>query len=105
MKKYFSVTAFIFSLISIISCNNATNDSQANSSQPDSIRFKGQTLNILCWEGYADPQFTKGFEDKYGVTVAGTYFGSSDELVSKYRTAVRPVMILFRLLQMWQAIL
>lgn len=49
-------------------------------------RFKGKTLNLLTWEGYADPKFTKGFEEKYGVTVKGTYFGSSDELVAKLRS-------------------
>ncbi|MDC0741932.1 ABC transporter substrate-binding protein [Polyangium mundeleinium] len=50
-------------------------------------KFKGQTLNILAWEGYADPKFTKGFEEKYGVTVKGTYFGSSDELVAKLKSS------------------
>ena len=40
---------------------------------------KTPSLNLLVWEGYADPQFTKSFEDKYGVKVSGTYFGSSDE--------------------------
>ncbi|MDC3955076.1 ABC transporter substrate-binding protein [Polyangium jinanense] len=50
-------------------------------------KFKGQTLNILAWEGYADAKFTKGFEEKYGVTVKGTYFGSSDELVAKLKSS------------------
>lgn len=49
-------------------------------------KFKGATLNILSWEGYADEKFTKGFADKYGVSVKGTYFGSSDELVSKLQS-------------------
>lgn len=48
--------------------------------------LKGSTLNILAWEGYADASFTKEFEEKYGVTVKGTYFGSSDELVSKLQS-------------------
>ncbi|MDI3282838.1 ABC transporter substrate-binding protein [Polyangium sp. 15x6] len=50
-------------------------------------KFKGQTLNLLTWEGYADPKFTKGFEEKYGVTVKYTYFGSSDELVAKLKSS------------------
>lgn len=50
-------------------------------------KFKGQTLNLFTWEGYADPKFTKGFEDKYGVTVKGTYFGTSDELVAKLKSS------------------
>lgn len=48
-------------------------------------KFSGQSLNLLTWEGYADPKFTKGFEDKYGVKVNPTYFGSSDELVAKLK--------------------
>lgn len=53
---------------------------------PDSLKYKGQTLSILCWEGYADEKFTKPFEQKYGVTVKGVYFGSSDELIAKLTT-------------------
>jgi len=49
----------------------------------DVTALKGSALSILAWEGYADASFTKAFEEKYGVTVKGTYFGSSDELVSK----------------------
>lgn len=45
----------------------------------------GKTLNLLTWEGYADPKFVKGFEDKFGVKVTATYFGSSDELVAKLK--------------------
>jgi putative spermidine/putrescine transport system substrate-binding protein/spermidine/putrescine transport system substrate-binding protein len=50
-------------------------------------KLKGQTLNLLTWEGYADTKFTKGFEEKYGVTVKYTYFGSSDELVAKLKSS------------------
>lgn len=49
-------------------------------------KFKGKTLNLLTWEGYAEPKFIKGFEEKYGVTVKGTYFGTSDELVAKLKS-------------------
>lgn len=58
-------------------------DSKA-ASKPDS-KADGKTLNLLTWEGYADPAFVKGFEEKYGVKVTATYFGSSDELVSKLK--------------------
>jgi len=50
-------------------------------------KFKGKTLNLLTWEGYAESKFTKGFEEKYGVTVKGTYFGTSDELVAKLKSS------------------
>jgi len=43
------------------------------------------TLNLLVWEGYADPAFVRGFEEKYHCKVAASYMGSSDELVAKLR--------------------
>lgn len=80
---------FLFSLLAIpafvlFACSSEKkNDAAEVANKPDSLKYKGATLNILCWEGYADEKFTKAFADKYGVTVKGTYFGSSDELVSK----------------------
>jgi spermidine/putrescine-binding protein len=47
----------------------------------------GGTLNVLCWEGYTDAAFVKGFEEKFGATVKSTFIGSNDELVSKLRAA------------------
>jgi len=82
MKTIFSSTIFIFTILTFFSCKNSGNQ-QGQNQDADSVRFKGQTLNILCWEGYADPKFTKGFEEMYGAKVTGTYYGSDDELVSK----------------------
>src|ERR1700730_16174216 len=43
------------------------------------------TLNLLVWEGYADPSFVKAFEDQNHCKVSASYMGSSDELVAKLR--------------------
>jgi spermidine/putrescine transport system substrate-binding protein len=43
------------------------------------------TLNLLVWEGYADPSFVKAFEDQYHCKVSASYMGTSDELVAKLR--------------------
>lgn len=43
------------------------------------------TLNLLVWEGYADPSYVKAFEDQYHCKVSASYMGSSDELVAKLR--------------------
>lgn len=59
----------------------------AGKAEDPATKFKGKTLNLFTWEGYADPKFTKGFEEKYGVTVKGTYFGTSDELVAKLKAS------------------
>src|SRR6202007_3231985 len=46
---------------------------------------KSPTLNLLVWEGYADPSFVKGFEEQCKCKVSASYMGSSDELVAKRR--------------------
>jgi len=46
---------------------------------------KTPTLNLLVWEGYADPSYVKAFEDENHCKVSASYMGSSDELVAKLR--------------------
>src|SRR5450432_567187 len=46
---------------------------------------KPPTLNLLVWEGYADPSFVRDFEDENHCKVSASYMGSSDELVAKLR--------------------
>ncbi|HET7890188.1 MAG TPA: ABC transporter substrate-binding protein [Candidatus Sulfotelmatobacter sp.] len=43
------------------------------------------TLNLLVWEGYADPSFVKAFEEQNHCKVSASYMGSSDELMAKLR--------------------
>src|SRR5881394_3664595 len=46
---------------------------------------KTPTLNLLVWEGYADPSFIKSFEEQNHCKVTASYMGSSDELMAKLR--------------------
>jgi putative spermidine/putrescine transport system substrate-binding protein/spermidine/putrescine transport system substrate-binding protein len=46
---------------------------------------KTPSLNLLVWEGYADPAFVKIFEEQHHCKVSASYMGSSDELVAKLR--------------------
>ena len=46
---------------------------------------KTPTLNLLVWEGYADPSFVKAFEEQNQCKVSASYMGSSDELMAKLR--------------------
>ena len=50
---------------------------------------KTPTLNLLVWEGYADPSFVKAFEEQHHCKVSASYMGSSDELVTKLRGGQR----------------
>src|SRR2546425_1392504 len=46
---------------------------------------KTPALNLLVWEGYADPSFVKGFEEQCQCKVSASYMSTSDELVAKLR--------------------
>jgi spermidine/putrescine-binding protein len=46
---------------------------------------KTPTLNLLVWEGYADPSFVKAFEEQNHCKISVSFMGSSDELVAKLR--------------------
>ena len=46
---------------------------------------KQPALNLLVWEGYADPSYVKAFEEQCHCKVSASYMGSSDELVAKLR--------------------
>ncbi len=46
---------------------------------------KEETLSMLVWEGYADPNFVHAFEESNHCKVVASYMGSSDELVAKLR--------------------
>jgi spermidine/putrescine-binding protein len=46
---------------------------------------KTPTLNLLVWEGYADPSFVHAFEEQNHCKISASYMGSSDELVAKLR--------------------
>lgn len=66
----------------LVACSS---DEEASTSE-GKTDFKGDTLNLLTWEGYADPTIISGFEEKYGVKINPTYFGSSDELLAKLKS-------------------
>jgi spermidine/putrescine-binding protein len=50
-----------------------------------SCAHKTPTLNLLVWEGYADPVFVQAFEEQNHCKISASYMGSSDELVAKLR--------------------
>ncbi len=59
---------FPAALAFVVSCSNRT-----------------PSLNLLVWEGYADPSFIKAFEEQNHCKISASYMGSSDELMAKLR--------------------
>jgi putative spermidine/putrescine transport system substrate-binding protein len=54
----------------------------ANDPVPTSVGTGEGKLNIIAWEGYAQPQWVKPFENATGCQVNAKYAGSSNEMVS-----------------------
>ncbi|MBK5501385.1 hypothetical protein [Peribacillus sp. TH14] len=72
----------------LVACSEgglSVNEKQKSESVDAATRFKGDSLNLLTWEGYADKNIVEGFEKQYGVQVNYTYFGTTDELIAKLR--------------------
>jgi putative spermidine/putrescine transport system substrate-binding protein len=55
---------------------------QAGTAVPSSIGKTEGHLNLIAWEGYAQPQWVKPFEQATGCQVSAKYAGSSSEMVS-----------------------
>ncbi|HET7304625.1 MAG TPA: ABC transporter substrate-binding protein [Segeticoccus sp.] len=54
----------------------------ADAKLPSTIGEGEGTLNIIAWEGYAQPEWVKPFEKRTGCQVHAKYAGSSSEMVS-----------------------
>ena len=55
---------------------------QAGTAVPSSVGKTEGHLNLIAWEGYAQPQWVKPFEQATGCQVSVKYAGSSSEMVS-----------------------
>jgi spermidine/putrescine-binding protein len=85
MKKLFFSPVLLIAFSFITSCTNSSGEKATENTvnTEGASNLKGKTLNILCWEGYADAKLTKPFEEMTGATVKSTYYASSDELIAK----------------------
>jgi putative spermidine/putrescine transport system substrate-binding protein len=55
---------------------------EANSPVPSSVGKTEGHLNLIAWEGYAQPEWVKPYEAATGCQVSTKYAGSSSEMVS-----------------------
>jgi putative spermidine/putrescine transport system substrate-binding protein len=70
----------------VAACGSSDNSSSTSSgSLPTSVGKGEGQLNLIAWEGYAQPQWVKPFEQKTGCQVNAKYGGSSDEMVALMR--------------------
>ena len=69
-----------FSAVS--SASSALPTPTAHMTPPTSVGKSEGQLNLIAWEGYAQPQWVNPFEQKTGCQVHAKYAGSSGEMVS-----------------------
>jgi putative spermidine/putrescine transport system substrate-binding protein len=69
--------------IAVGACGGSS--SSTTSSLPTSIGKGEGQLNLVAWEGYAEPEWVKSFEKQTGCVVHAKYAGSSDEMVTLMR--------------------
>jgi putative spermidine/putrescine transport system substrate-binding protein len=66
-------------------CACGSSSGPATGSLPTTIGKGEGQLNLVAWEGYAQPQWVKPFEAQTGCVVHAKYAGSSDEMVTLMR--------------------
>jgi putative spermidine/putrescine transport system substrate-binding protein len=68
-----------------VSACGSSSSSTSSAKLPTSIGAGEGQLNLVAWEGYAQPEWVKPFEKQSGCVVHAKYAGSSDEMVTLMR--------------------
>ncbi len=71
--------------LAVSACGSSSNGPVSASKLPTSIGRGEGELNLVAWEGYAQPEWVKPFEAQTGCVVHAKYAGSSDEMVTLMR--------------------
>ena len=66
-------------------CGSSSSSKSTASNLPQKIGPGEGALNLIAWEGYAQPEWVKPFEKASGCVVHSKYAGSSDEMVTLMR--------------------
>jgi putative spermidine/putrescine transport system substrate-binding protein len=70
--------------VAVTACGSSSS-STSSASLPTKIGAGEGQLNLIAWEGYTQPEWTKPFERQTGCAVHSKYAGSSDEMVALMR--------------------
>ncbi len=71
--------------VGVTACGSSSSTSTSASNLPTSVGAGEGQLNLVAWEGYAQPEWVKPFEKQSGCVVHAKYAGSSDEMVTLMR--------------------
>jgi putative spermidine/putrescine transport system substrate-binding protein len=70
-------------IVGAAACGSSSNKTASN--LPTKVGPGEGQLNLVAWEGYAEPKWVKPFEARTGCKVHAKYAGSSDEMVTLMR--------------------
>jgi putative spermidine/putrescine transport system substrate-binding protein len=72
-------------IVGVSACGSSSSGGSSASNLPSKIGPGEGQLNLIAWEGYAQPEWVKPFEQQTGCAVHAKYAGSSDEMVALMR--------------------
>jgi putative spermidine/putrescine transport system substrate-binding protein len=72
-------------VVAVSACGSSSSSSSSSAKLPSTIGKGEGQLNLVAWEGYAQPEWVKPFEAQSGCHVHAKYAGSSDEMVTLMR--------------------
>jgi putative spermidine/putrescine transport system substrate-binding protein len=73
-------------MVVAVSACGSSSSSSSSANLPTKIGPGEGQLNLVAWEGYAQPQWVKPYEAQTGCKVHAKYAGSSDEMVTLMRS-------------------
>ena len=86
MKQLLALLVTCVAAGTLVACGGSSSSSDKSATGP-ATNAKGEgKLNMVVWEGYADPSFVKGFEQQSGCQVNAVPAGTSDEMFTKFRS-------------------
>jgi putative spermidine/putrescine transport system substrate-binding protein len=72
-------------MVVAVSACGSSSSSSSSASLPTKVGAGEGQLNLVAWEGYAQPEWVKPYEAQTGCKVHAKYAGSSDEMVTLMR--------------------
>ncbi|MEA2219847.1 MAG: putative spermidine/putrescine transport system substrate-binding protein, partial [Solirubrobacteraceae bacterium] len=88
MRPFLTLTAVV-ALLGVAACGGDDKKKGSGSSGaagPDIAKPGEGQLDMVIWEGYADPSYVKAFEKQSGCKVNAVPAGTSDEMYTKFRS-------------------
>ena len=86
MRPFLTAAAVVLALVGIAACGDDEESTGSTATGPDITKSGEGQLDMVIWEGYADPSYVKAFEKDTGCKVNAVPAGSSDEMYTKFRS-------------------